>query len=185
MGNDLARIIEKCDLGPGFMSDVTRCKLAFVDFRGSKIDVNDDVQKLLDDFMPQVAKLKPWVKVERLNRSPEASLGTRLPYRLHILTVSPVVLLVVPREPNDTEYCAGRGLEEGCIRSRVFDLEPYWYKRQPRVAEGSFWVAPALGVTFKQIDTSAGHAFIDLKDSRLRLASRGGAWCITREAAAH
>lgn len=144
--------MKKCDSGPSGISDVTYCKWAFVDRQGNKVDVTDDVQKVLDGFMAQVAILKPWVKVRHDGRSPSAPQHGLVPYRFHIITVSPVVLLVVPRQPSDTDYCSGRWPEQGCIPSRRFDLEPYWYKKQPRAVEGSFWIAPALGVTSKAIE---------------------------------
>lgn len=180
-GTGRARVMKKCDSGPSGISDVTYCKWAFVDHQGNKVDVTDDVQKLLDDFMPQVAPLKPWVKVPHEGRSSSAPQRGLVPYRFHIVTVSPVVLLVVPRQPNDTNYCSGRWPEQGCIPSRRFDLEPYWYKKQPRAVEGAFWIAPALGVTSKEIESASTEVFIPLPDSRLRLLPKDGFWTISRE----
>ena len=145
------------------------------------MNVAEDVQQLLDDFMPQVEALKPWVKVAHEGRSPSAPQRSRVPYRFHIITVSPVVLLVVPRQPGDTDYCAGRWVEQGCITSRRFDIDPYWYKKQPKAVEGAFWVAPALGVKSGAIANASAEVFIPLPDSRLRLQPKDGLWTISRE----
>ncbi len=181
IGTARARLLEKCDMGPTGISDVISCERAFVDHRGRKVDVTDDVQKLLDDFMPNVLELKPWVKVDQPYGSRTAPTRGRMPYQLHIVTISPVVLLVVPSQADERYYGCGRWVVEGCLPSRRFDLSPYFYKRPPRVVDGSFWVAPALGVTSRAIGSSAAEVLIQLPDSTLRLTPTAGVWSIRRE----
>lgn len=180
-GSVRAKVMKKCDSGPSGFSDVTNCKWAFVDHRGTKVDASEDVQKLLDDFMPQVEILKPWVMIPHDGGSLSAPERSRVPYRLHIVTVSPVVLLAVPIQHGETDYCAGPWVKQGCIPSRRFSLEPYWYKKPPRAVEGAFWIAPCLGVKSKKIESATTEVFIPLPDSRLRLQPKDGFWAISRE----
>lgn len=180
-GKNSAEVLNKCDMAPAFMSDVVACNWAFVDSRGRKVDVTDDVQKVLDDFMPQVDRLRPWVKVATGYGSPDSPSHQVLPYRLHLVTISPVVLLVVPWQTGDTRASCSRWPKDGCIPSRRFDFEPYWYHRELKVAPGAFWVIPSLGVASNTIDDITGDVVLELPDSRIRLTPVQGVWSASRE----
>jgi hypothetical protein len=181
-GSVRADVFSKCDLGPSGLSDVVRCKWAFVDSQGQKINVSKDVLQHLDDYVLQVPLLKPWVKVPQSRGSPRASETGLVPFRLHLITISPVVLLAVPRQVTDPrDWCSGRYFEQGCLPSSVFDLEPYWYKRRPRAIEGSFWVIPSQNRPMELIKKVDVDVLLELADSKLRLSPRDGFWLVTRE----
>jgi hypothetical protein len=182
LGNERARVLQKCDLGPSGISDVRACRFAFVDHQHKKIDASEDVQKLLDDYMPQVAPLSPWVKVGQTVNAWRAPNGQKLPYQLHILTISPVVVLAVPTVAGDKVDCPGRAwVDQGCIPSRRFDLQTYRYKQTPRRVAGTFWFSPELNVTAATLSPDDSEFVISLRDSKLRLVPNGDFWGIRRE----
>lgn len=180
LGNKLAERLEKCDTGPSGISDVTYCKHAFVDHQGRKVDVVDDIQRRLDDFLALVPSIKPWVKVDQPPGSPRAPMSTRLPFRLHILTISPVVVLAVPRDASDTDYCSGRFFVQGCLPSRKLDTEPYWYKRPPKAVDGAFWFSPELGIAEKAVSRGVNTYEIELPGSVVKLTRTDSAWAVSR-----
>jgi len=181
-GGKRAEVLNKCDLGPAFMSDVVACSWAFVDHKGDKVNATDDVQSVLDDFMPSVDRLRPWVQVSTSSGSPASPSRQHVPYHLHLVTISPVALLVVPHQPGDDRSSCSRWPKDGCIPSRRFDLEPYWYQGEPRAVPGSFWVVPSLGITGQMINSVDSDVLLELPDSRIRLSPSQGVWRISREA---
>lgn len=187
-GNNYAPVVQKCDSGSRGISDVIYCDSAFVDHHGNRVDITLDVRNKIDDYLIKVEPIEPWVIQTRTftdymgkkQTYKDAKERSRLPYRLHILTISPVIVLAVPRDKNDSEYCAGRMFKEGCLRTARLKLEPYWYKRNPKVADGSFWFSPTFTKTITYLPKEAHSYAIDLQDSRLELINEDGEWKITR-----
>lgn len=179
---DRAPVVNSCgSLGP--FSDVAggqSCDWAYVDHAGRKIDATADVQKLLDDFMPEVSALRPWMKGADGNPNTDGPAGNHIPYSFHILTVSPVVLLAVPKDPKDVVYCVGEFFKYGCIPSRRFDFGPYKYLDEIKIAEGAFWISPKLGVRWSPVESDGIGAMIRLPDSDLKLTPQGGIWSVSR-----
>ena len=181
-GKVRADVLAKCDMSPAFMSDVVACEWAFVDLHGKRIDVESDVQAVLDDFMPSVGPLRQWVKVANDRGSPASPSGNVVPYRLHLITISPVVLLAVPRQPSQDHVWCTRWPRDGCIPSRRFDLETYLYHAEPAVAKGAFWIVPSQGISSKTVNDVFNDVFLDLPDSRIRLTPVKSVWQVSREA---
>jgi len=182
-GNKRAAVVQRCDLGPRGISDVTFCDRAFVDHNGTKVDVTRDVRDAIDSSLSKVEPFVPWVKVPKPYGSPSAPERGRLPYRLHILTISPLIVLAVPRDKDDTDYCAGNVFVEGCLPTAKLSLEPYWWKRGPKVRAGSFWFSPDLSVLSQYLPDGQTSHIINLKGSRIDLAANGDVWHVKRYAA--
>lgn len=175
-GNNHAAVVQRCATVGHFMSNGP-CELAFVDHRKQKV-LWMDVRKAIDEYLPKIAPLAPWlVPNERVSNVP------RSPFELHILTISPVVVLAVPRQapiPGADDYCGGPIYQSGCMPTERLRLGSYWYRRNPMIGSGSFWFSPTLssGVTF--LPDNARTYTIELPDSRIELAAHGNEWSIQR-----
>jgi hypothetical protein len=169
-----AYVVSRCAAISTFMSKGP-CELAFIDHLGNKV-LWVEVQRAIDEYMPKVVSL---VKSEK---SSEASLSK---YEFHILTISPVVVLALPRReylPFEDSYCGGQIYVNGCIPSK--QTSGYWYlhttvRRGPpehgrvmAVGAGSFWFSPELdsGVHFLP-DDSLNYT-IELLESRIQLTAK-------------
>lgn len=181
-GNRSAAVVQSCSAMPQGLSDVGYCRRAFVDHMGRKVDVSRDVQGVLNAHVINVKEIAPWVAVPQTYGSPRAARNERLPYRLHILTISPLVVLAVPRDQTDSDYCSGNIFVQGCLPSEKFILEPYWWLRTPKVRPNSFWFTPEMPSTVQYLPNDKQKHTIDLKDSTLVLIAKDGNWEVARNA---
>jgi len=179
-GNKYAAIVERCNMGPTGISDVVHCDRAFVDHNGRKVNVQE-LRNGIDAYLPNVAPLVPWVKVDRGNKlSPEAPRHGRVPYGLHILTISPLVLLAVPEDNSRRAYCSGHIFKQGCLPTARLMLEPYWWKPSPKVRPGTFWFSPELDVKVAYLTDDQPRHVIAAGASRLELNRQGDTWLVSR-----
>jgi len=153
------------------------CELAFIDHLGNKV-LWVEVQRAIDEYLPKVASLVP---SEKLGVPPFSK------YEFHILTISPVVVLALPRRkllPFEDSYCGGQIYKVGCIPSQKMPGVSYWYLhtiarggrpengRVMAVGAGSFWFSPELdsGVHFLPDDSL--EYTIELVESRIQLTAK-------------
>jgi hypothetical protein len=177
-GNKYAAVVKSCDEGLVYYPT---CEVAFVDHRGAKVQQIKNIQKQIDDFLPKLEPIVPWLKVQVPGRtSQRPPNATRLPYRFHILTISPLVVLAVPRLETDTEYCSGNMFETGCIHSALLPIDPYWYKRSPRIAKGTFWFSPDMSIGATALSDEKSMHTIKLPSGILTLIEKDGVWQVGR-----
>jgi len=176
VGNEHAKIVKKCTRDPVYI----RCKTAFVDHNGDKVELINDVQSDIDNYIRKIPQLAPWVKVRsNTSRSLRAQKNSRIPYSFHIITISPLVVLVTPRDLSESDRCSS-AYKLGCMNTRVLTLEPYWYQSTPSAKNNSFWFSPDLDKGPVLIPKDIEEYKIKLHDSVLEFESNNGIWNIQR-----
>ena len=148
------------------------CDLLLEDHNGRRMD-GHRIRSELDRIASRLPPLSQWVRpVEGPNES-------ELPYDMHLLTISPAVVLVVPRETERPRNCPSI-YHDGCIQSEAFRAHSYWYRSSPKVRAGSFWFSSAQpGVN--PINEAAAENVIAADRAVLRLAAIQGEWRVIRE----
>ncbi len=188
-GNQSANLQERCDLTQVFMSDSTRCDRAFIDHNGRRVDVTVDVRDVIDDYLDHVPELAPYIGQRRTDfksgESPWQSPRKGSPFRVYILTISPIIVLAVPRanfqEDYDELYCTANIFARGCLPTSRLSLCPYWYKGAPRVRAGSFWFSPALPGSSIAVPEGLSEYAIKVGSDQVLLRNDGTHWTVTRD----
>lgn len=175
-GNIRAAAFKSC--GGGSVEFHT-CIIALVDQNGTKLDTDNDIAEVVDSYLASVPPLSPWVaRIKKWGSYPSSEFG-RFPYRLHLLTISPIVVLAVPlddREPRD--QC--NGAQTGCIYSRALDVT-FSFNEPPKIRPGSFWFSPDLKIPQNPIPTDQTSVSINLGSSTLKLIPEGETWKVLRD----
>lgn len=182
MGSQRAKVLRRCAALPSYMSRGP-CEEAFVDHRHEKIPTLD-IQEKIDTYLKKITALSPWVGEVRKNGTGVTMPYRReapyiIPYRMHILTISPIVVLVVPKDKNDQfNYCGAPG-KQGCLSSPRTGAA-FFYRDVIKVAPGTFWFSPDMPVEANYIPNDAKHFEIRLPDSKIELVAKDGVWDIQR-----
>jgi hypothetical protein len=179
-GNLRPRILERCNLGPSGISDVTHCDRAFVDHHGAKVDVTRDVRDAIDQYLPKVSPLKAWLHERRPEGGWKFSRSGPAPFKLYILTISPTVVLAVPQKPDTSQSCSAYIFHTGCLPTGALTLSPYWFKGEPAIRPKSFWFAPVLGGGVTFIPEGAAEYVIEVEGARINLVAKNDKWLIRR-----
>lgn len=190
-GNRHARGFLSC--GPGSV-EFHQCIVAVEDHHGRKVDT-EDIENAVNSYLPNVPTLSKYVEFDptykEFRPAQKSSIyraaytSYEIPYTLHLLTISPVVILSVPAESSDTAEehgVRGGGGRQGAMRNLAFDGYLV-YKLPPKVRPGTFWFSPDLKVSETPINVDQGRYSIDLGSSTLNLIAEGGVWKVTRDLA--
>lgn len=184
LGDQRARVQQRCDLTQEFMAESTRCDHAFIDQTGNRVDVTTEVRDPIDEYLDRVPELAPYA-ARRRTESKGWESGKASPFRIYVLTISPVVVLAVPRANNqedyDERYCTAKIYDRGCLPTSRLASSPYWYKGAPRVRAGSFWFSPALQGGSVAVPDNASEYTIEVGKERVLLRGDGMYWKVTRE----
>ena len=180
MGNRHAEVVKRCSLFPPIMGRGS-CEEAFVDHYESKVRwlyIRDQI----DNYLPKVSPLAPWVGEPNglgITKPHRSAPPYVIPYRMHILTISPIIVLAVPKvEDKRINYCSVPG-RQGCISSPRTGAA-FFYKGNINIVPGSFWFSPDLPVGVSYVPDAAQNYNIELPDSRLELVAEKGEWKVTR-----
>lgn len=147
------------------------CDLLFEDLRGRRVNGNR-IRDEMDRIASSLPPLSRWVAPVEGRRDSE------LPYDMHLLTISPEVVLVVPREVRRRSNCPSM-YQDGCIQSKAFRAHSYWYRSSPKVRSGSFWFSPSQPAV--NPINEAAETVIAVDGAALRLTAVQGEWRVIRE----
>lgn len=184
LGNSRAETLSRCAVVPAYMSRGP-CEKVFVNHRGEKVSARD-LQEGIDSYLKSIPALAPWVGEIRKDGSGVTKPHRReapyvIPYRMHILTISPIVVLAVPKSQNDQfNYCSVPG-KQGCLSSPRTDAA-FFYRGDIRVEPGTFWFSPDMPVGATVIPSDVKQFEILLPDSQLELVAIDGVWNVRRNA---
>lgn len=148
------------------------CDLLLEDQHGRRLD-GHRIRSELDWIASKLSPLSQWV------RPVEGHVESELPYDMHLLTISPAVVLVVPRETKKQRNCPSI-YHDGCIQSDAFRAHSYWYRSSPKVRAGSFWFSPEQP-SVNPINEAAAENVIAVDRAVIRLTSVQGEWRVVRD----
>jgi hypothetical protein len=148
------------------------CDLLFEDLKGRRVD-GHRLRSELDQKASALRPLANWVRPVELGRDSE------LPYDLYLLTISPEIVLAVPRGSERRKNCPSV-YQDGCIQSRSFGGSSYWYRQKPKVHPGSFWFNQATPSP-QWIESSASDVVISIDRAVVRLTRTQDEWRVVRE----
>lgn len=174
-GNRRPNTVYSCAEVSLAIADSKYCEWAFVNHEGRKLDVDNDVVNVIDAYLANVTSLSSWANIDKQPQYP-------VPYRVYILTISPIVVMGVPIEKGDgrsSSFGCIEGLGDGCLLSKKLRI-PYRFVARPEVQPGSFWFSPDLRTPEQQIPNGAQDVVIPLGSSRLELRSDGNKWEVRR-----
>lgn len=183
LGNQRAQTLRRCAVVPAFMSRGP-CEEAFVDHKNDKVGWLD-IQEGVDAYLKSIPVLAPWVG-ERRKDGPgfttpyRREAPYRIPFKMHILTISPVVVLVAPNPNDQFNYCSVPG-RQGCIPSPRTGAA-FFYRDNIKVVPGSFVFSPDMPMEVTTIPSDAQRFEIRLPDSQLEMVAKNGAWEVQRNA---
>ena len=92
-----APVFQKCE--QKLMDGARQCALAFEDARGQKIDVFRGLVPAVDSYLQNLPEFQSWPKSNGL------PVQTKIPYKLHLLTISPAIVVLVPSPPAQLAKC--------------------------------------------------------------------------------
>ena len=148
------------------------CDLMFEDLHGRRVD-GHRIAAELDRKASTLAPLARWMKPV------EGGMDSELPYDLFLLTITPEVVLAVPRGKPRQPRCWSV-YEAGCIQSMGFRAHAYWYRTPPRMHPGSFWFSRAANGP-QMIETVDAEVVIAVDRAVVRLKPNQGNWRVIRE----
>jgi hypothetical protein len=162
------------------IADTKYCEYAFVTHTGQRLRVVEDVEEVIDEYLARIPSLAGWAGPQRgaLRWSPQYRY-VGFPYRLYLLTVSPIVIMVVPIAKAPPAAFCGEGIRDGCLRSKKLD-EPIRFLAAPEIQPDSFWFSPDLKTPERRIPNDETHVVIPLGSSKLDLTSNGTKWEVRR-----
>jgi len=177
-GNKRARSFISCDDRPIGLSDGHYCLIAVEDHVGRKLETSNDISEVINSYLAAVPRLAPWAPDSRGNMRYGNPSG-RIPYAMHLLTISPLVVLAVPRVQGDvSDWC--NGARQGCIVVRGVQ-EIVSYQNPPPIREGSFLFSPDLKITGLDVSSRESRIAVPLKTSALVLTANAGTWKVSRD----
>lgn len=145
------------------------CDLIFTDSRGFRVD-GHRLAQTLDQTAKQIPPLSRW-----LSRSLDDE--SKLPYELHLLTISPAVVLAVPA--TSQRLRCSSVYAQGCIQSQGFRSQAYWYRAAPTIRPGSFWYVAGSDAP-QPVEVNSGKVTITSTGVELELSADGGSWLVRR-----
>lgn len=173
-GNTRPLVQQNCGTSKFMSPHGTTCSFAFIDYSGSRVNIFELLDRI-DKVAERIEALRPWI-----NKISDRKDERLFPYRMHLLTVSPAIVLVVPRPSAEIHESCGFLLRTGCIQSQSFRGNSYWFRGNPSVQNGSFWfnldepkvINPLISQSNIQI-TSGG--------ATLRLVMNNSEWLVYRD----
>lgn len=183
-GGQRAQKMIRCAAFEQFMSSGP-CEEAFIDDQNNYLMLRE-VRDSADAVLGELDATKRWVGKKReglsgYDRPSRTKPPYTLPYRMHLLTISPIVVLVVPevdgvkQKPN---YCSVPD-KEGCTFSPSTDAA-FFYKERPKITPGSFWYSPTFEPGAHPIDVNNPKVVINLPRAALILIAQNGEWSVVR-----
>jgi len=148
------------------------CDLIFTDRKGSHVD-GFRLAARLDETAFQFEPFEKWKAPTGQGKG-----DSKLPYDFYLLTISPAIVLAVPRPTKWIKGC-GSVFDQGCIQSMGFGGRAYWYRTQPPIRQGSFWFVEQ-GRQYFPIESTAITVRIESDGAVVELNSNGETWNFQR-----
>jgi len=152
------------------------CDYIFTDLRGRRRDAAR-IGRDLDAVAATLPQMSPWANLAEDRLRARRDL---LPYEMYLLTISPEIVLVVPRGNAPTRFCGGP-FHYGCIQSQVFRGNSYWYRDKPPIRPGSFWYSPDIPGAHNLDANGKREISLQVGGAVVRLLAEGEEWKVWRD----
>lgn len=172
-GTSFARVFQKCE--QRLMDGARQCKIAFEDEAGKKHEVFHDLVRELDDLVLKIPEAATW---QRTNSSPAE---IKVPYKLFLVTLSPIIVIAVPAPPVATEPCWSDAPHGNCLRSYVAANNSYSLSTTIPVVSGTLWLSPLSTSPRNFVPTETGEYDIPVDGINAKLIRQGDNWQFVRE----
>jgi hypothetical protein len=176
VGNTRLPVQQRCGT-PRFMSPVTApvCAYAFVDSNGRRVDIFD-LRDRIDAIAETLPQLHPWI-----NKVGDRKDEKLFPFRMYLLTVSPAIVLIVPRPQSERYEPCGFLLRTGCIQSQSFRGNSYWFRGNPSIHEGAFWFNADERGPLVLVPSTQEAVLVASGGASVRLVPSNGQWTVSRD----
>lgn len=171
------QIQEKCGTVGAMSSRGSNCQNAFIDQDGRRNDINDIIRRI-DAHLQNVPQLAPWITPWPSNGSVNKG---RAPYKLYLLTISPIIIFAVPEADGKTDSCGSDIFRVGCLPSRSLNQNAYWFREAPPVLPGSFWFSPDFSSGVVPIILVSQTYQITNTNVALTLSIQNEHWVVSRD----
>jgi len=171
-GASFARVFQKCE--QRLMDGARQCKIAFEDEAGRKHEIFHDLISELDDLVLRIPEATTW---QRTKSSPAAII---VPYKLFLVTISPVIMIAVPAPPAATEPCWSDAPRGNCLRSYVAANNGYSLSTTFPVVAGTRWLSPLRTSSRNFLPTEPVEYNFPLEGVNAKLIRQGDNWRFIR-----
>lgn len=172
-GTLFARVFQKCE--QRLMDGARQCKLAFEDEAGKKHEVFHDLISELDDLVIKIPEANAW---EKTKSSPAE---IKVPYRLFLVTLSPIIVVAVPAPPLVTEQCWSDAPRGNCLRSYIANNNGYSLSTTIPVVAGTLWLSPLSTASRNLVPTGVDQYDFPIAGVNAKLIRQGDSWRFVRE----
>jgi hypothetical protein len=172
-GTSYAHAFRKCE--QRLMDGARQCAIAFEDEDGLKHEVFHDLVGELDGLVMKVPGANLWPKT----RSYPAEL--KVPYKLFLVTISPIIIVAVPAPPLQTEHCWVDAPDGKCLRSYIAASNGYSLSTAIPVVEGTVWLSSASAAQGRTIPIQVGEYKFPLDGVDANLIQKDGIWNFFRK----
>lgn len=172
-GTSFARVFQKCE--QRLMDGARQCKIAFEDEAGKKHEVFHDLVSELDDLILRIPEAAAW------QRTKSSAAEIKVPYKLFLVTLSPIVVIAVPAAPVTTEPCWSDAPRGNCLRSYVAANNSYLLSTTIPIVAGTFWLSPLRTASRNFVPTDSDEYKFPLDGVNAKLIRQGDSWRFVRE----
>jgi hypothetical protein len=156
------------------MDRARQCAIAFEDEAGIKHEVFHDLVGELDGLVMKIPGANLWPKT----RSSPTEL--KVPFKLFLVTISPIIIVAVPAPPLQTEHCWVDAPDGKCLRTYIAANNGYSLSNAIPVVEGTVWLSSASSEQGRSIPTQLGEYKFPLDGVDAKLIQRDDIWNFVR-----
>lgn len=156
------------------MDGAPQCAIAFEDEAGNKLEVFHDLIGQLDGLLLTVPGASGWA------RTASSPVSIKVPYKLFLVTLSPIVIVAVPAPPSATEPCWVDAPRGDCLRSYLASGNGYSLATTIPIVSGTLWLSPAANSADNLVPVGVDEYRLALKGINAKLLRQGANWTFVR-----
>jgi hypothetical protein len=105
----------------------------------------------------------------------------KVPYKLFLVTISPIIIVAVPAPPLQTEHCWVDAPDGKCLRSYIAANNGYSLSNTIPVVEGTLWLSSTSAEPQRLIPSHLGEYKFPLDGIDAKLVQQDGRWNFFRK----
>lgn len=172
-GTSFARVFQKCE--QRLMDGAPQCKIAFEDEAGKKHEVFHDLVGELDDLVIRIPEAATW------KRTMGSPVMIKVPYKLFLVSFSPIIVVAVPAPPLVTEHCWSDAPRGNCLRSYIAANGGYSLSTTIPAVAGTLWLSPLSTSPGNLVPAEMDEYKLPLDGVNAKLIREGDSWRFVRQ----